>query len=217
MKLLCPVDQAECFRRGIDYNSSTIKLDINPATLPLELREYIGDHLVEGHIIPREEKFLLGSPEIEGFFKAVLFAMEYDEAVKSGRCATPGLLLGSSSSNLFGTRRRFGPFGRDSFVQRVDEKYGCAGIRGPSGEDPQEGRRVDKIAVAKANQSDGDGEDKAGRRIHVGLEVEAGQGKILSRVVHRVSPERCQENAARRECRPGSVLLCVPNREDFES
>lgn len=100
MKILCPVDQAECFRLGIDYNSSTIKLDVNPATLPFELREYISSHLVEGHIIPREEKLLLSTPSIEGFFEAVLFAMEYDKAVKAGQCATPGLL---GSSNLFGT------------------------------------------------------------------------------------------------------------------
>jgi hypothetical protein len=124
MKILCPVDQADCFRRGIDYNSSTIRLDVNPATLPFELRDYIGNHLVEGHIIPREEKFLLSSPTIEGFFEAVLFAIEYDKAVKSGECATHGLFAPAVPGLLIGDPLTSGTLSFKEWLEKMDiSKY----------------------------------------------------------------------------------------------
>jgi hypothetical protein len=45
MKLRFEVDQAECFRRGIDCPKSIVTVDVNPADLPKDVREPIADRL----------------------------------------------------------------------------------------------------------------------------------------------------------------------------
>jgi hypothetical protein len=45
MKLRFEVDQAECFRRGIDCPKSIVTIDVNPAELPQDVREMIADRL----------------------------------------------------------------------------------------------------------------------------------------------------------------------------
>ena len=53
MQILCEVNQAECFRRGIDAPRSTIKIEVDPAKLPEEIREFLADHLYEGDKLMR--------------------------------------------------------------------------------------------------------------------------------------------------------------------
>ena len=45
MKLRFAVDQAECFRQGIDCPKSITVIEVNPADLPLDARILIADHL----------------------------------------------------------------------------------------------------------------------------------------------------------------------------
>src|ERR1051326_7242188 len=45
MKLRFEVDQAECFRRGIDCPKSIVTIDVNPAELPQDVRNMIADRL----------------------------------------------------------------------------------------------------------------------------------------------------------------------------
>jgi hypothetical protein len=39
MQILCEVNQTECFRRGIDAPRSTMKIEVDPAKLPEEIRD----------------------------------------------------------------------------------------------------------------------------------------------------------------------------------
>jgi len=76
VKILCPVNQAECFRRGIDAPHSTVQIEVNPSELSQEERDFIADHLVDGHeftwsaIVP---------PTYEGFTEAVKQGMEHEK------------------------------------------------------------------------------------------------------------------------------------------
>jgi hypothetical protein len=74
MKILCHIDRTECFRRGIDVQSSTIKFDINPAKLPQDLREFIADNLLNAYEL---RNVLLRSPDLIGFFEAVVLEQEH--------------------------------------------------------------------------------------------------------------------------------------------
>lgn len=80
MKILCQVDQAECFRRGIDAASSTIKINIDPSKVPYDIREFIAKHLIDGHILRSSEEFRLNGLGIPAFFETILWAMEYHKA-----------------------------------------------------------------------------------------------------------------------------------------
>lgn len=46
MKLRFEIDQADCFRRGIDAPKSIVTVDVDPAKLPVEDRNLIADRLV---------------------------------------------------------------------------------------------------------------------------------------------------------------------------
>ena len=46
MQILCEVNQAECFRHGID--APRMNIEVDPAKLPEEIREFLADHLYEG-------------------------------------------------------------------------------------------------------------------------------------------------------------------------
>ena len=45
MKLRFDVDQAECFRRGIDCEKSIVTIEVNPAKLSQEQRNLIADRM----------------------------------------------------------------------------------------------------------------------------------------------------------------------------
>lgn len=91
MQLLCNVDQAECFRHGIDAKTSTIKLEIDPQTLTEEQRNFVADQLYEGVRFPKEPAFYIIPPTMAGFLAAV----DYGVAVKK-----QGSLLGAGQSGL---------------------------------------------------------------------------------------------------------------------
>jgi hypothetical protein len=80
MQILCEVNQAECFRRGIDAPRSTMKIEVDPAKLPEEIREFLADHLYEGDKLSAREDFQLVRPDLLGFMETVLTAKEYEEA-----------------------------------------------------------------------------------------------------------------------------------------
>jgi hypothetical protein len=96
MKILCEVNQAECFRRGIDAPLSTIKLDVNPFKLPRDLRTFVADNLYEGYKLGFDDhinnetgesklyatsEFELYRPDLTGFMEAILRAKEFQETV----------------------------------------------------------------------------------------------------------------------------------------
>ena len=80
MRILCEVNQAECFRRGIDAPRSTMKIEVDPAKLPEEIREFLADHLHEGDKLSARDDFQLFRPDLLGFMETVLTAKEYREA-----------------------------------------------------------------------------------------------------------------------------------------
>jgi hypothetical protein len=83
MQILCEVNQVECFRRGIDAPRSTIKIEVNPAKLPEDIRGFFADHLYDGYKLHTEVK--LCRPNLMGLMEAVLAAKEYKEAKDTGR------------------------------------------------------------------------------------------------------------------------------------
>ena len=80
MQIICEVNQAECFRRGIDAPRSTMKIEVDPAKLPEEIREFLADHLHEGDKLSARDDFQLLRPDLLGFMETVLTAKEYKEA-----------------------------------------------------------------------------------------------------------------------------------------
>jgi hypothetical protein len=72
MKIVCRVDQPECFRRGIDAKDDTVVIDVDPSKLSPEMRVFIADHLTEGNLFSAGA---LGSPTYDGFIEAVHLAM----------------------------------------------------------------------------------------------------------------------------------------------
>jgi hypothetical protein len=80
MQIICEVNQAECFRRGIDAPRSTMKIEVDPAKLPEEIREFLADHLHEGDKLSARDDFQLLRPDLLGFMETVLTAKEYSEA-----------------------------------------------------------------------------------------------------------------------------------------
>jgi hypothetical protein len=82
MLILCEVNQAECFRRGIDAPKSTIKIEVNPAKLPEELRAFVADNLSEGYRLSMRDEFYLRRPDLIGFMEAILVAKDFSEAPK---------------------------------------------------------------------------------------------------------------------------------------
>jgi hypothetical protein len=96
MQILSEVNQAECFRRGIDAPRSTIKLEVNPSKLPRDLRAFVADNLYEGYRLGFDDHinyetanskgytssdFELYRPDLIGFMEAVLRAREFQETV----------------------------------------------------------------------------------------------------------------------------------------
>lgn len=64
MKLKFGVDQAACFRKGVDAPTSTTLIEVNPAEVPAELRAIIGDYLrgIEVHRLAFSYKNVDDSP-----------------------------------------------------------------------------------------------------------------------------------------------------------
>jgi hypothetical protein len=103
LKILCHVDQAECFRRGIDAPSRTIKLEIDPSKIPANIRSFVAAKLYEGRKFgvrfykgskiegggkDREfclDEFRLCRPDVLGFFETVLTAMAYEARTRNSR------------------------------------------------------------------------------------------------------------------------------------
>jgi hypothetical protein len=85
MQILCEVNQVECFRRGIDAPRSTIKIEVNPAKLPEDIREFLADHLYDGYKLGSDACLQLRSPDLMGLLETVLAAKEYAEAKDGGR------------------------------------------------------------------------------------------------------------------------------------
>jgi hypothetical protein len=95
MKIFCVVNQAECFRRGIDAPASTVKIEINPAKLPEALRAFVADNLLDGYKLGfkrlgdpdagkskeyADSQFMLYRPDLLGLMEAVLRAKEFVQA-----------------------------------------------------------------------------------------------------------------------------------------
>lgn len=89
MQILCVVNQAECFRRGFDAPRSTIKIEVDPAKLPEDIREFLADHLHDGYKASSEIE--LRSPDLLGLMEAVLTFKEFKEHRKGEEWHT-GLL-----------------------------------------------------------------------------------------------------------------------------
>lgn len=103
LKILCHVDQAECFRRGIDAPSRTIKLEIDPSKIPANIRSFVAAKLYEGRKFGfrwykgsqierggkhRElclDELRLCRPDVLGFFETVLTAMAYEARTRNSR------------------------------------------------------------------------------------------------------------------------------------
>lgn len=100
MKILCHVDQAECFCRGIDAPSRTIKLEIDPSKIPANIRSFVAAKLYKGRKFgvccyngseieggkDRElclDQFRLCRPDVLGFFETVLTAMAYEARARN--------------------------------------------------------------------------------------------------------------------------------------
>jgi hypothetical protein len=49
MKILCKVNQAACFRRGIDIPSAAFEIEVDPAKLTQEERDFVADRLRNGN------------------------------------------------------------------------------------------------------------------------------------------------------------------------
>jgi hypothetical protein len=80
MKILCAINQAECFRRGIDAPASTIKIEVNPAKLPEELRAFVADNIADGHRLSLRDEFYLRRPDLIGFMEAILIAKAFSQS-----------------------------------------------------------------------------------------------------------------------------------------
>jgi hypothetical protein len=91
MKILCNVDQAACFRYGIDAPTSTVKLEIDPQTLNPEQRNFVADNLYEGVRFPKDPALYIVPPTVEGFLAAVNYGVKVKEQ---------GSLLGAGQSGL---------------------------------------------------------------------------------------------------------------------
>lgn len=78
MQILCGVNQVECLRRGIDAPLNTIKIEVNPAKLPEDIREFLAEHIYDGYKLHTIE---LCRPDLLGLVEAVLIRKEYKEAV----------------------------------------------------------------------------------------------------------------------------------------
>jgi hypothetical protein len=82
MQILCEVNQAECFRRGIDAPKSTIKLEVNPAKLPEDLRAFVADHLYDGYKLSLEGG--IPGSDLLSFMEAILANQEFRKADPTG-------------------------------------------------------------------------------------------------------------------------------------
>jgi hypothetical protein len=82
MRILCEVNQAECFRRGIDAPRSTMKIEVDPAKLPEEIRKFLADHLHEGDRLSARDDFQLLRPDLLGFMETAS-ARPYSRAWQS--------------------------------------------------------------------------------------------------------------------------------------
>jgi len=78
MKLRFEVDQAECFRRGIDCPKSIVDLEVSPAEIPQEDRNLIADRLsgIEVKKYPVKEYkgyglILANEPTFEALIEAI--------------------------------------------------------------------------------------------------------------------------------------------------
>jgi hypothetical protein len=49
MKILCKVNQAAYFRRGIDTQSTEFEIEVDPAKLTQEERDFVADRLRNGN------------------------------------------------------------------------------------------------------------------------------------------------------------------------
>lgn len=102
MQLLCNVDQAECFRHGIDAKTSTVKLEIDPQTLTDEQRNFVADQLYEGVRFPKEPAFYIIPPTMAGFLAAVDYGMavkKQGSLLSAGQSLAPaGLSFGQSGA-----------------------------------------------------------------------------------------------------------------------
>jgi hypothetical protein len=57
-----------------------MKIEVDPAKLPEEIREFLADHLHEGDKLSARDDFQLLRPDLLGFMETVLTAKEYKEA-----------------------------------------------------------------------------------------------------------------------------------------
>jgi hypothetical protein len=101
MQILCEVNQAECFRRGIDAPRSTIKVEVDPSKLPEDLRGFVADHLYDGYkfgfdLVGSSDEIRIGKgkeqayiqfelhrPDLLGFMEAVLRSQAFTQAQKN--------------------------------------------------------------------------------------------------------------------------------------
>jgi hypothetical protein len=78
MQILCEVNQAECFRRGIDAPKSTIKLEVTPAKLPEDLRAFVADNLYDGYKLSLFEG--IPGTDLVALMEAILANQEFKKA-----------------------------------------------------------------------------------------------------------------------------------------
>jgi hypothetical protein len=82
MNILADVDQAECFRQGVNAPSSTVKIDVDPKTLTEDQRNFVADHLYDKLRFPSDAAYEICPPSYEGFIAAVNYGVEAKKLLK---------------------------------------------------------------------------------------------------------------------------------------
>jgi hypothetical protein len=135
MQLTCKIDQAEAIRRGHDA-SSTIKLEIDPATLSQGQRETLAAHFSNGEFKSGYIYPLLPEPSIAGFLEAL-------EKIMAKESEARELAAKREAENIEYARKQFAArktrechhtiyaaANRDGFIETSDRFIGEANERG---------------------------------------------------------------------------------------
>jgi hypothetical protein len=71
MKILCYVNQAEAFRKGIDAPHSSVQIEVDPSKLTQAQRDFIANDLNGGRVFGNKDSMRIDEPTYEGFLAAV--------------------------------------------------------------------------------------------------------------------------------------------------
>ena|ERR1700730_16687107 len=90
MKILCYVNQAEAFRKGIDAPHSSVQIEVDPSVLTQAQRDFIADRLNDGRVFGTKQSWRIVEPTFEGFLAMLTKWMgEGDQKPKVEATRTP--------------------------------------------------------------------------------------------------------------------------------